>query len=163
VTRGVQKHEKKLFCEKIHLAWAHHKKCVFFSLLFLPSVVLVDIFLSRFWVFRNKGSSKTRLKKSRENLLGFQKKYFTLCLLLLHSPSGTLFDKTGALPRQMHFPFPQRVEVPHGNGNTTKRLATDMKARATTLNPSQQEQRECALQASLAAHEGTDGAGNSEA
>ena len=67
---------------------------------------------------------------------------------LLHSPSGTLFYKTGALPRQIHFPFPQRVEVPHGNGNATKRLATDMKARATTLNPSQQEQRECALQAS---------------
>ena len=38
--------------------------------------------------------------------------------------------------------------MPHGNGNATKRLATDMKARATTLNPSQQEQRECALQAS---------------
>ena len=50
--------------------------------------------------------------------------------------------------RQMPFPFPQRVGVPHGNGNATKRLATDMKARATTLNPSQQEQRECALQAS---------------
>jgi hypothetical protein len=28
------------------------------------------------------------------------------------------------------------------------RAATDMKARATTFNPSQQEQRECALQAS---------------
>jgi hypothetical protein len=32
-------------------------------------------FLSRFWAFRNKGSSKTRLQKSRENLLGLQKKY----------------------------------------------------------------------------------------
>jgi hypothetical protein len=35
----------------------------------------------------------------------------------------------------MHFPFPQRVEVPHGNGktqNASKRLfiSTDMKARA---------------------------------
>jgi hypothetical protein len=49
----------------------------------------------------------------------------------------------------MYFPFPQRAEVPHGNGNATKRLATNMKARTTTFNPSsQQEQRECALQAS---------------
>jgi hypothetical protein len=62
--------------------------------------------------------------------------------------AGTLFDKTGALPRQMHFSFQQRVEVPHGNGNVTKRLSTDMKARAVTFNPSQQEQRECALQTS---------------
>jgi hypothetical protein len=41
---------------------------------FSPSVVLFDFFLSRFWAFRNKGSSKTRLKKSRENLLSSQKK-----------------------------------------------------------------------------------------
>jgi hypothetical protein len=37
---------------------------------------------------------------------------------------------------------------PLGNGNATKRLSTDRKARAVTFNPSQQEQRECALQAS---------------
>jgi hypothetical protein len=48
----------------------------------------------------------------------------------------------------IYFPFQQRAEVPHGNGNATKRLSTDMKARAITFNPSQQEQRECALQTS---------------
>jgi hypothetical protein len=53
----------------------------------------------------------------------------------------------------MHFPFQQRVEVPHGTMATQpKGLATDMKARApsplTPVNNVQQEQRECALQAS---------------
>jgi hypothetical protein len=59
--------------------WAHHKKGgVFFVrfCLFSPFSLgcLVRFFLSRFWAFLNKGSSKTRLKKSRENLLSSQKK-----------------------------------------------------------------------------------------
>jgi hypothetical protein len=37
-----------------------------------------SIFLSRFWAFRNKGSSKTRLKKSREFFRSRQKKYLLL-------------------------------------------------------------------------------------
>jgi hypothetical protein len=45
---------------------------------------------------------------------------------------------------KMHFPFQQRVKLPHGNGNAAKRLSTDMKARARTFHPSQQEQRESA-------------------
>jgi hypothetical protein len=44
--------------------WAHHKKCgVYFVRRPPPPGCLVRFFLSRFWAFRNKGSSKTRLKK----------------------------------------------------------------------------------------------------
>jgi hypothetical protein len=64
VTRGVQKHG--FFFEKS--IWAHHKKCGFFPLRPPPPPsfsfgCFVRFFLSRFWAFRNKGSSKTRLKK----------------------------------------------------------------------------------------------------
>jgi hypothetical protein len=64
VTRGVQKHEKNFFPKKS--IWAHHKKCGFFSLrffFFYPRLFCSIFFLSRFWAFRNKGSSKTRVKK----------------------------------------------------------------------------------------------------
>jgi hypothetical protein len=45
--------------------WAHHKKCgfffrPFFFLFSLPRLFYSISFLSRFWAFRNKGSSKTR-------------------------------------------------------------------------------------------------------
>jgi hypothetical protein len=50
----------------------------FFPPFFSPSVVLLDFFISRFWAFRNKGSSKTRLKKTHRKkitvpLAGVQK------------------------------------------------------------------------------------------
>jgi hypothetical protein len=39
----------------------------FLRFFFFPSLgCFARFFLSRFWAFRNKGSSKTRLKKSRE-------------------------------------------------------------------------------------------------
>jgi hypothetical protein len=73
VTRGVKKHGKFVQNNPSGLI----TKNVFFFVRFLsfsPSVVWFDFCLSRFWAFRNKGSSKTRLKKSRENLLSSQKK-----------------------------------------------------------------------------------------
>jgi hypothetical protein len=67
VTRGVQKHENKIFKKK-HLGSS--KKGGFFSSVFFIFFSLgcsVRFFLSRFWGFRNKGSS-------RENSLSSQKK-----------------------------------------------------------------------------------------
>jgi hypothetical protein len=58
VTRGVQKHDN---CFSKKSIWAHYKKCgYFFSLSrFLFSLGRFARFvLSRFWAFRNKGSSK---------------------------------------------------------------------------------------------------------
>jgi hypothetical protein len=60
------KNTKKNFFRRKSIG-AHHKKIwlffrPFFFFFFLPQL-FGSIFLSRFWAFRNKGSSKTRLKK----------------------------------------------------------------------------------------------------
>jgi hypothetical protein len=87
VTRGVQKHEKK---NRKNLSGLITKNAGFFPPFFFPPLprLFCSIFcLSRFWAFRNKGSSKTRLKKSRENLLSFQKKYLlTSLFFFFHGP-----------------------------------------------------------------------------
>jgi hypothetical protein len=57
VTRGVQKHEKTFFSKKS--IGSSQEMRLFFPPFFSPSVVLFDFFLSRFWAFRDKGSSKT--------------------------------------------------------------------------------------------------------
>jgi hypothetical protein len=63
--QGEFKNTKKEFSKKS--IWAHHKKCGFcfvrFFVFFLPRLFGSILVLSRFWAFRNKGSSKTRLKK----------------------------------------------------------------------------------------------------
>jgi hypothetical protein len=71
ITRGVQKHD--FFPTKIH--WAHHKECGFFFLrfFFFSLGCFARFFLSRFWAFRNKGNSKTRLKKSQKFFRSRQK------------------------------------------------------------------------------------------
>jgi hypothetical protein len=73
-----KKHEKSIS--------AHHKKCCFFFLrFFFPSLG----FFVRFFFYRVFGRSMTRgvqkrhKKKSRENLLSFQKKYLLLLLTSL--------------------------------------------------------------------------------
>jgi hypothetical protein len=63
VTTGVQKHEKYFFRKKA--SGLITKDVAFFSsvLFFPPSWLLCSIFLSRFWAFRNKGSTKKRDEK----------------------------------------------------------------------------------------------------
>jgi hypothetical protein len=77
VTRGVQKHEKHCFSKKY--ISAHHKKCgVFFLRFFFFSLgCFVRFFLSRFRAFRDKGSSKTPLKKIARKSPQLPKKVLT--------------------------------------------------------------------------------------
>jgi hypothetical protein len=65
---------------------------------------LLDFF-SCFWAFRNKGSSKTRLKKSRKFFRSRQKKYLLTCVTLFFhgAPWGNQFfaTKTKSLASQL--------------------------------------------------------------
>jgi hypothetical protein len=63
LTRGVQKHDKRVFFPKKSI-WALQKMWLVFPpfSFFSPSVVLLD-FLSRFRAFRNKRSNKKTPKK----------------------------------------------------------------------------------------------------
>jgi hypothetical protein len=78
--------------------WAHHNKCGFFSpFFFSPSVVLLDLF-GRFWACRNKGTSKTRLKKSQIFLVATKKSSYLLTSLFFY-PTAPLGQLASAVPR----------------------------------------------------------------
>jgi hypothetical protein len=92
VTRGVQKHGKKNPKKSI---WAHHKKCGFFSSVFFffnPRLFCSIFFYRVFGRSVTRGVQKRDKKKSRENLLSFQKKYLlTYVTFYKCSPLKKLF------------------------------------------------------------------------
>jgi hypothetical protein len=67
---------RKIFFPKKSI-WAHHKKCGFFPLrfFFTPGCFVRFFFYRVFGRFVTRGVQKRDKKKSRENLLSFQKKY----------------------------------------------------------------------------------------
>jgi hypothetical protein len=77
VTRGVQKHDKKN--RKNPSGLITKNAAFFYSVFFFTLGCFARFFFNRvFWAFRNKGSSKTRLKKSWKYFRSRQKKYLVL-------------------------------------------------------------------------------------
>jgi hypothetical protein len=103
VTRGVQKHKRTFFFHEKDPSGLITKKCGFVSLRFFfsPSVVLFNFFYHVFGRFVTTGVLKRDLKKLRENLLSFQKKYLLTSLFFS-------FHGAPCQPTTSHIPDPGR-------------------------------------------------------
>ena len=87
--KGSSKTRKKLFFEKVHLGSSQKMRLFFPPFFFLlPRLfclkVLFDFFYRVFGRFVTRGVQKRHKKKSRENLLSFQKKYLLTYVALFY-------------------------------------------------------------------------------